>query len=231
MSDKTTAHKRIAWLLEPPDIYNAGYTYVSEHINDFDYILTYNRSMIDDKKILYCPCGGCWIPGDIDMRNRENVTKIHNKSKLVSIIASCKASTVGHRLRHDAIKRYNMPAYGPQYQPLEFKENALTDFMFSVVIENSSFDDYFTEKIIDCFAVGTVPIYWGTKNINKYFDTNGIITFDTLNELGDILHSISPDMYYNMSKHISENFNRHFQYRVAEDWLFNNYKFIFSEHG
>ena len=36
--------------------------------------------------------------------------------------------------------------------------------MFSVCIENDVYDTYFTEKILDCFATGTIPIYKGTKN-------------------------------------------------------------------
>ena len=43
---------------------------------------------------------------------------------------------------------------------------------------------YFNEKIIDCFFSGTIPIYWGTKNISKYFDENGIIFFPNIDEWG-----------------------------------------------
>ena len=38
------------------------------------------------------------------------------------------------------------------------KSQALNDYMFSVVLENDQYDDYFTEKILDCFATGIVHI-------------------------------------------------------------------------
>ena len=49
--------------------------------------------------------------------------------------------------------------------------------MFSIVIENSIESDYFTEKLLDCFLTGTIPIYVGTKTTSEYFDTDGIIYF------------------------------------------------------
>jgi hypothetical protein len=47
--------------------------------------------------------------------------------------------------------------------------------MFSVCIENSSERNYFTEKLIDCFAQKVIPIYWGAPNVSEFFDPDGII--------------------------------------------------------
>ena len=62
-------------------------------------------------------------------------------------------------------------------KPIEFKIEALKDYMFSIVIENSIESDYFTEKILDCFLSGTIPVYVGSKTTSQYFDENGIIYF------------------------------------------------------
>ena len=45
-------------------------------------------------------------------------------------------------------------------------------------MENSIADVYYTEKILDCFLSGTIPIYWGTERINDRFDKSGIIMLD-----------------------------------------------------
>ena len=45
------------------------------------------------------------------------------------------------------------------------KSTSLCPFMYSIVIENDQYDDYFTEKITDCFSTGTIPVYYGTENI------------------------------------------------------------------
>ena len=224
---KTQATRKIAWLIEPPAICARSYDYIRHHSDQFDYILTYNRAITNSKTLWY-PLGGCWIPGDGDQRARRHAVGICEKHELVSIIVSDKTDTAGHRLRHAVVDRYGIPAFGPRYQALEFKEDALIDFMFSVVIENSICDDYFSEKLVDCFAVGTIPIYWGTRNIGDYFDIDGMLVFDNTDELDDIMHNLSPELYNSRLPHIKNNFERHFQYRVPEDWMFEHYPYLFS---
>ena len=223
------AEKKIAWLLEPPAIYSTGYNYVQTHLAQFDHVLTYDRTLVDGNKILFYPHGGCWIPDVGDQRNRPYLVGIHKKQHLVSIIASNKAQTVGHQLRHKIIRRYaQLAAFGPQYRTIEYKEDALIDFMFSIVVENSDCNDYFTEKLIDCFAVGTIPIYWGTKNLGCYFDIDGVLAFDNLDELDQIMAMLSPELYNERLRHVQNNFSRYAQYRVPEDWIFEHYPHLFS---
>lgn len=51
-------------------------------------------------------------------------------------------------------------------------------FQYSLIIENSSQTNYFTEKLIDCLITKTIPIYYGCPNINEYFDTRGWIILE-----------------------------------------------------
>ena len=62
--------------------------------------------------------------------------------------------------------------------------------MFSITIENFKYDDYFTEKITDCFANGVIPVYYGTNNIGKYFDQNGIITLNDRFKFEDLTEEL-----------------------------------------
>ena len=39
------------------------------------------------------------------------------------------------------------------------KEEGLCDYMFSIAIENASYETYF-EKLLDCFATGTFCLLW-----------------------------------------------------------------------
>jgi hypothetical protein len=75
-----------------------------------------------------------------------------------------------------------------------------------VVIENSIESDYFTEKLLDCFLTGTIPIYWGTKNIENYFDTNGIIFINDENELSTIIDTLDVELYNSKINSIQSNF-------------------------
>ena len=60
------------------------------------------------------------------------------------------------------------------------KWEGLAPFRYSLAIENSKHDHYWTEKIADCFLAGTVPIYWGAPNIGEYFPAEAMIVLDSL---------------------------------------------------
>ena len=95
----------------------------------------------------------------------------------------------------------------------------LKDYMFSIAMENDNYDDIFCEKITDCFATGTIPIFWGTKNIGNYFDKEGIIIFDENLNVNDL----TEDFYYSKLKHIENNFIACQQLETTEDYMYLNY--------
>ena len=84
----------------------------------------------------------------------------------------------------------------------ELGEDGLKNYMFSVAIENSSYNTYFTEKITDCFAVGTIPIFYGNKDIGDIFNPNGIIMLDDNFDI----KSLNKDLYQSKINAIKENF-------------------------
>lgn len=174
----------------------------------------------------FIPYGGCWI-------TREE-QKIYNKSKLISIIASGKKETKGHKLRHAVIKDINkkfpnlLDVFGRGYSEIESKLIGLSDYMFHIVIENNKKDYYFTEKLIDCFVTGTVPLYWGCPSIDEFFDKKGIIAFQTKKQLYEIVNNLSQNLYEDLLPFIKRNFEEAKKYILAEDWLYLNKKYIFE---
>ncbi len=52
--------------------------------------------------------------------------------------------------------------------PVKSKYEALGGYKFAVCFENMILDGYVTEKIFDCFIAGTVPVYLGAPDIEKY---------------------------------------------------------------
>ncbi|NDH45539.1 MAG: hypothetical protein EBY04_04110 [Actinobacteria bacterium] len=82
--------------------------------------------------------------------------------------------------------------------------DGVRDYMFSIIIENGVYDTYWTEKITDCFATGTVPIYWGTKKIPTVFDHEGIIWLNEGNEI-EVFESLTQELYISKRKAIENN--------------------------
>jgi hypothetical protein len=209
---------KIGWLTEPRVVIPDVYSKVDDVNTKFDYILTHDKSLLNSSlNYKFAPVGGCWI--------KEENYKVWPKDKLISIIASSKNFTDGQQLRHDIIKRHrgNLDVFGEGYNSIENKEEGLARHRFSVVVENCSVDGYFTEKLLDCFALGTVPIYWGCKNIEDFFDASGILRFETMEELDDIVSSLSAALYGKFQQGILQNFNLFKQYELTEDWMFEKY--------
>lgn len=78
--------------------------------------------------------------------------------------------------------------------------------MFHVAVENSYYLNYHTDKILDCFATKTLPIYWGCPNIEDFYNKDGIITFQNEDELVEILNNLTEEDYYSRLDAIEENY-------------------------
>ena len=74
--------------------------------------------------------------------------------------------------------------------------------------------------------VGSIPIYYGMPSIGDYFDTRGMLIFNEVDEMNQILNSLSGDLYKDMMPYAKENFEIAKQYILSEDWMYKN---IFKE--
>jgi hypothetical protein len=175
------------------------------------------------KKWLYYPLGGSWIA--------EKDWGIHIKTRDVSIIGTDKHGAEGHKLRHAIIDRFKdrLGVWGRGYNPMQSKYEALATYRYSIVVESIRMDDYFSEKLIDCLSVGTIPIYWGSPSVYVRFNPHGIIPFDNVDQLAYILEQQADRNYFDENRlYIQENVISAMQYMCAEDWIHKNYAFLFS---
>lgn len=211
-------YKVYGWLIEPPSLEKDQYEFAKNNSHLFEKIFTYDLNLLNySNKFEFLPMGGCWI--------EEADRKIHDKTKLICSITSYKTITEGHRMRHDVVKRFPfIDVFGNGYKPINKKIDVLKDYMFSVIIENEKMDFLFTEKLIDCLITGTIPIYRGCPSISKLFDIEGFYTFDTLDELENILSSINEKTYYNKLESVKTNFELSKKYLVADNLIYNKLK-------
>lgn len=73
------------------------------------------------------------------------------------------------------------------------KYDILSNYKFSIAFENCELFGYITEKIFDCFYVGTIPIYLGAPDIEKYIPKKCFIDmrdFNNFFELEKFLKSL-----------------------------------------
>jgi len=211
-------------------------------IDSYDAIFVPEKELANKhEKIHFCFAGSNlpWIsPDDY---------KLNHKTKLTSFIASCKRVCHGHEIRHQLFEKikeneteidvygsitgnpfgYKMGCHldGNPDKRWHDKSEALNDYMFSIVIENDVYDTYFTEKLTDCFATGTIPIYYGTKSIDEYFNTDGVIFIDgDINNMYDIISNLDPMLYYGKIHAINDNLERLKDMSSADDMLYEKIK-------
>lgn len=209
---------KYGWIIEPPHFDNTQYVFAEKNYHEFEKIFTYDKRLLEiSKKFEYIPYGASWI----DKWDR----KIYPKNKLVCIITSFKKVTLSHNLRHKIIEKIkNIDVYGNGYCPIENKIDVLRDYMFSVSVENQKMDYFFSEKIIDCFLTGTIPIYYGCPSISRFFNIDGIITFDSIPELNNIIETLNESLYQEKIDAIKQNFELAKNYIIADDTIYKKIK-------
>jgi len=100
------------------------------------------------------------------------------------------------------------------------KERAYKNYHYSLVFENSSHTNYFSEKINDSFLEWSMPIYWGCKNINKYFPEESLIKI----EKDDILY---PDEFMSRLRDLDQPSRKNIEaIRESRDLLLNKYNLM-----
>jgi len=96
-----------------------------------------------------------------------------------------KHPAVAARLHNAVLRAYR----GPVAEKLE----TLRQYRFSLCLENSQFEGYVSEKIFDCFFTGTIPIYLGAPDIEKYVPAEAFVDlrkFRDYRELEKVLDSM-----------------------------------------
>jgi hypothetical protein len=204
---------KYGWLLESkfvvPGIAEEISKNVEKYFKVFKYIFTHNKELLSlDDRFKWCPAQGFWIKHP----------KIYEKTKMISMISSNKAFTEGQKTRLNWLERFGdqVDVYGRGINPIDNKEDGLCDYMFSVVIENGVYESYYTEKILDCFATGTIPVYLGSPDIGEHFNKDGII------ELSEEFN-VSEEIYQSKLDAIAENLKKVKELEVLEDFIYINY--------
>ncbi len=209
----------IGWFCESP-WFTRPYTKLLDNptikqrvLSDFQYVFSNDYELIQrHPEITYLlPHAFTWC------KDR----KIFPKTKLWSIIASNKTEAPGHKLRHLIVDTYkeHLDVFGSGYKRIESKNEGLDDYRFSFSIENIVAEGYWTEKVVDCFVTGTIPIYWGANSISDFFLEEGIVRISDNFDL-----SIYNEDFYNSKKDIiEENFKRSINLPLPEDYIYLHY--------
>ena len=216
---KTVKSKiKVAWMLEARPILPKSYTKLLELENEFDYILTYYEDLLkrDTKKYLPFIMGCCRIP--------PHEQHVYPKTKLLSHLVTRQATTEAHIFRHQLASFFRenggpVTVFGPHDTPYPTKLEAHKDFMFSIIIMNSSENFFITEWLIDCLLCGTIPVFFGCPDIGYFFNLDGIIQIKDFSEILPILPTLTPELYNSKLAAVKENFEKAKAFMCPDDMV------------
>lgn len=216
---------KIGWLREPRCLWPRHYSDIVEVAGKFDFIMTYDAQLIrrDSKKFIFAPYAGVWIP--------EGFRGTYDKTSGISMLIGAKKTTEGHRIRHEIVQHVvpdEVDFFGVIGTPVDYswqtKVRVLSRYHFSIVTETCYELNLFTEILLDCFAVKTIPIFWGCPNLRDFFYADGVLSFRTMRQLENIMNRIRAvgviETYKKMLWNVEKNFNRCNRYAVTEDWIY-----------
>lgn len=178
--------------------------YNKKYLNQFGKIIGANHTI---KNLSVGPVGHPWfLKEDYEQLIEKDYPK---KSNEISIITSNKSQTVGHKRRLEFCKslafdlKVERHLFGRGLRPIEYKNEALEDYKYTVSIENSFEYNNISEKLTDAFLTYTIPFYQGATNIEEYYPKDSYISID-INRYDHTLKKI--ENVLNNTNHYTSNF-------------------------
>jgi len=152
--------------------------YPKAWLTQFPKVVTWQRRMQHARRLH----GHVPLPWFIG-RSRAELLAMHAtpKSRDISGFCSSQHCMKGHHRRLACVNRLKREMggqidwFGRNIRFIEDKWDGLAPYRFSFALENSREEDYWTEKLVDCFLSRTIPLYDGAPNLAQYFPEGSYI--------------------------------------------------------
>lgn len=183
--------------------------YHPEFLAQFGTVVTAQRGLTHPNIIYSQPAIPWWIGAKYLTRSRDInshagtlvATKTYDdfknqagpaKERLLSVVSSNKARQEGHVRRTEFVRQLKermgdgVDIFGRGTRDFGDKWDVIAPYKYHIVVENSVYPDYWTEKLADCFLGDAHPFYYGCSNVDEYFPSDALTRID----IGDIEASV-----------------------------------------
>ena len=188
--------KTIYIAFEPP-VVDKNHTEIGigKLLHYFKYVLTWNDDLIDNKRIFkfMYPYAFFDVKKKISFEQRNLLVNIsgNKTSDSEGELYSERRKVIqyfdgyeGFSLFGSGWEKENFNSYKGQAQS---KEDTYAQYKFALCLENmTNIKGYITEKILDCFCSGIVPIYLGASNMTEYIPDECYIHYDQFSDLDEL---------------------------------------------
>lgn len=206
--------KKVLFMWEPPVVQKNLYT--DRFTSQFKRVYTWDDDLVDNKKFFkfYYPVLQSMRTSLPSFEERKLLTQMsgRKKSKHKKELYSERVSVINY-FQDRPEGEFEFYGFGwkkDNYRhykgSVSDKHETLKNYKFSICYENMrDVNGYVTEKIFDCFAVGTIPIYWGATNITDYIPKECFIDrrdFKTFDDVMTYIRSMDAETYQTYLKNI-----------------------------
>ena len=230
--------KQFGIMIESESICQEEYDLVykkEDKVKSLEALFTFSEQLLDKyENAKFSLANGVWY-GTKMHGGQMDSERYKKKIKMISAVASSKAKCPLHLFRAEnakELKRRGLAdtmgtAVGEYFEKIS---DAFDNYMYNIAIENDSKKYYFTEKILDCFASMTIPVYYGATEIGKFFNEDGIIRIKepTVECVIKTIGQCSEKDYMSRLAAIKDNYERVQHYLSVDDYLTDNYFDLFT---
>lgn len=223
--------KKYALLLEGkaiiPKVYEKIHSNPQYIENRFDALFTHSKVLLNVVgNARFCPAYGVWY----GTTKWGGVIGAHTvKTEMISFVGCEKTMAKMHLFRQEVTRHFlesdKVDVMGKAVGRSASCDEIFTPYRYNIALENDRYDYYFTEKIMNCFAAKTIPIYYGCPSIEKFFNLDGIIFIEepTIEAIEEAVGLCSVQDYENRKEAVEDNFERVQKYLCVEDYLCDKY--------
>ena len=165
------------------DINYADYIIGNYHINYLDRYFEYSVPFLYRDK------------GSIDKIREKALNGIIRNNFCAAVISNC-GSFYGFRLHFiEKLSKYKKVDMGGKCKnninkKITDKIQFLSNYKFSIAMENSKGDGYLSEKIVDSFLAGTIPIYYGGYMLDEIINQKTYILIKGVKDMDEKIEYI-----------------------------------------
>jgi len=217
-----------------PNEYFRNHDYAIQNADAFSMIMTWSTKVLNQ-----VPSSFKVIYGESWWQDKPFEYEPVDKEFKVSFLRGNKLKLYGHHLRFELFDRQNeiqiptqfwaeLGAPGDWEGWRQDKINSFRPYQYSICFENTSRENYFSEKITDCILNKTIPIYWGCSNIGDFYNKDGVICVNNVDEAIKVINNLTPEYYESKLEVIEENYNKAFNYKDYTGNIATQIKEIFE---
>jgi len=152
---------------------------------------------------------------------RKKVLKSHKRKKFCAAVISNYHWTDNFRLEFiKELNKYKSVDMGGSFKnnvgKIKDKIKFLSSYKFSIAMENTEGNGYLSEKLIQSFISGTIPIYYGDYMVDEYINPKSLVLIRGKNDMFEKIEYIKK----------IDNIDKLYEKMLREDLFIYNYNYF-----